>query len=74
MANATISVNAALKARLAEMASETGQQVDEFVGSLLRRIADADLRFERGVPVLPRRPGAPTVTAEDVDRLLDDDL
>lgn len=74
MPNATISVDTALKARLAEMASQTGQQVDEFVEALLRRIADADLRFERGVPVLPRRPGAPTVTAEDVDRLLDDDL
>jgi hypothetical protein len=69
MSNATINVDAALKARLAEMASQTGQQVDEFVGALLRRIADADVRFERGVPVLPRRPGAPTVTVEDVDRL-----
>ena len=74
MANATISVDAALKARLADLASQTGQQVDEFVEALLRRIADADVRFERGVPVLPRRPGSPTVTVEDVDRILDGDV
>jgi hypothetical protein len=29
------------------------------------------VRFERGVPVLPRRPGAPVLKVEDVDRLLD---
>ena len=74
MPNATISVDATLKARLADLASQTGQQVDEFVEALLRRIADADVRFERGVPVLPRRPGAPTVTVEDVDRILDGDV
>jgi hypothetical protein len=74
MANATISVDATLKARLADLAGQTGQQVDEFVEALLRRIADADVRFERGVPVLPRRPGAPTVTVEDVDRILDGDV
>ncbi len=32
------------------------------------------MEFEKGVPVLPRRPGAPTVTVEDVDRLSEDDL
>jgi hypothetical protein len=73
MPNATITVDASLKARLADLASQTGQQVDEFVEALLRRIAEADVRFERGVPVFPRRPGAPTLTVEDVDRLSDGD-
>lgn len=65
----TIAVDAALKARLAELARQAGQDLDVFVEGLLRRVADADLRFERGVPTFPRRPGAPTMTVEDVDRL-----
>ena len=59
MPNATITVDAALKERLADLAGQTGQRVDEFVEALLRRIADADVRFERGVPVFPRRPELP---------------
>jgi hypothetical protein len=38
---------------------------------LLRRLAEADVRFDRGVPVFPPRPGAPVLTVEDVDRLAD---
>jgi hypothetical protein len=71
MPDATITVDAALKERLSALASQTGQRVDEFVEALLRRVAEADVRFERGVPVFPRRPGAPTLTVEDVDRLAD---
>jgi hypothetical protein len=71
MADATITVDAALKERLSDLASKTGQRVDEFVEALLRRVAEADVRFERGVPVFPRRPGAPKLTVEDVDRLAD---
>lgn len=71
MPNATITVDAALKERLADLAGQTGQPVDAFVEALLRRIAEADVRFERGVPVFPRRPGAPTLTVEEVDRLAD---
>jgi len=69
--NATITVDAALKERRAELASQSGQRVDEFVEALFRRIANADVRFDRGVPVFPRRPGAPTLSVEDVDRLAD---
>lgn len=65
----TIAVDAALKARLTELAQQAGQDVDGFVEGLLRRVADADLRFDRGVPTFPRRPGAPTLTVDDVDRL-----
>ena len=66
----TITLDSTLKARLAELARQAGQEVDEFVEALLRRVADADVRFERGVPAFPRRPGAPTLTVEDVDRLV----
>ncbi len=71
MPNATITVDAALKERLADLANQSGQRVDEFVGALLRRIADADIRFDRGVPVFLRRPGVPALSVEDVDRLAD---
>ena len=71
MPNASITVDAALKQRLADIAGKTGQSVDEFVDALLRRIASTDVDFDRGVPVFPRRPGAPTLTVEDVDRLAD---
>ena len=71
MANATITLDPALKERLAALARQTGQSVDVFVEALLRRIADADVQFDRGVPVFPRRPKAPTVSTEDVNRLAD---
>lgn len=69
MPTATITVDEGLKARLTDLASQTGQRVDDFVEALLRRVADADIRFERGVPVFPPRPGAPMLMVEDVDRL-----
>lgn len=76
MPNATINVDAALKERLAALAGQTGQRVDEFVEALLRRVADAAVRFEKGVcragvPVFPPRPGAPKLLTEDVNRLAD---
>ena len=71
MPNATITVDAALKERLADLASQSGQRVDEFVEALLRRIANADIRFDQGVPVFPQRSGAPALSVEDVNRLAD---
>jgi hypothetical protein len=68
---ATITVDAALKERLSDLARQTGQPVDVFAATLLRRIAEADVRLERGVPVFQRRPGAPVLTVGDVDRLAD---
>jgi hypothetical protein len=73
MPTATIIVDEALKARLADLANQTGQGVDDFVEALLRRVADADVRFDRGVPIFPPRPGAPVLTVEDVDRLANGD-
>lgn len=67
----TITLDSALKVRLANLASQTGQPVDAFVEALLQRVAEADVRFDRGVPVFRPRPGAPVLTVEDVDRLAD---
>ena len=69
MANATITVDAGLKERLANLASESGQPVDAFIETLLRRFAGLDVRVELVVPVFPPRPQAPTLTVDDVDRL-----
>jgi hypothetical protein len=69
MPTATITLDAALKERLEDLASQTGQKVDDFVEALLRRIAEADIRFDRGGPVFRPRPGAPVLTVENVDRL-----
>jgi len=69
MPTATITVDADLKARLTELAARAGQPVDAFASALLRRVADADIRFDRGVPSFPPRPSAPTLTVEDVDRM-----
>jgi hypothetical protein len=69
MATTTITVDSKLKARLEDLARQAGQEVDEFVGGLLRRVAFSDVRFEHGVPTFPRRPGAPTLSVDDVDRL-----
>jgi hypothetical protein len=73
MPTATITVDSTVKARLADLADQTGQNVDEFVEALLRRIADADIHFDRGVPVFPPQPGAPVLTVEDVDRIANRD-
>jgi hypothetical protein len=69
MPKATITLDVVLKDRLADLANQTGQGVDDFVQAFLSRIADADIRFDRGVPLFPQRPGAPLLTAEDVDRI-----
>lgn len=73
MPTATITVDAALKARLTDLANQMGQGVDDFVEALLRRVADVDIRFDRRVPVFPPRPGAPRLSVEDVDRLANGD-
>ena len=66
---ATIVVGAVLKQRLAALARETGQSVDEFAAALLRRFAESDVRFERSVPTFPVRRNAPMFRADEVERL-----
>jgi hypothetical protein len=46
MPTTIITVDADIKSRLADLAREAGQEVDEFTDALLRRVADADVRFE----------------------------
>lgn len=67
---ASITIDATLKARLVELASQAGVDVDAFAERLLRQLAETEVEFERGVPVFPRRPGARVVTVEDVNKLL----
>jgi hypothetical protein len=69
MPTATITLDSTLKDRLEDLAGQAGQKVDDFVEALLRRIAEADVRFDRGVPVFRPRPGAPILTVKDVDGL-----
>ncbi len=69
MPTATITLDATLKDRLADLATEAGQRVDDFVEALLQRVAEADVRFDRGIPVFRPRPGAPILSVEDVNRL-----
>ena len=59
MANATISLDAGLKARLADLASQTGQHVDEFVEGLLRRIAKPMCGSSGACLCSPAGPGRP---------------
>jgi len=73
MPRATINLDEALKARLTDLANQAGQGIDEFVEAFLRRVADADIRFDRGVPMFPPRLGAPVLTLEEVDRLANGD-
>jgi hypothetical protein len=73
MSTTTITIDANLKARLTDLASQTGQGVDDFVGALLRRMAEADIHFDQGVPVFQPRPGAPVLTVQEVDRLANGD-
>ena len=72
MPTESISIDATLKARLADLATQAGQPLDAFIEAWLWRLADLDVRFDRGVPVFPRRPGAPVLTVRDVDRLASD--
>ena len=69
MPTATITLDATLKDRVAGLAAQAGQKVDDFVEALLQRVAESDVRFDRGVPVFRPRSGAPILTVEDVDRI-----
>jgi antitoxin component of RelBE/YafQ-DinJ toxin-antitoxin module len=71
MAVSIIRIDADFKERICNLAAEAGLEVDEFVTALLRRIAEGNIRLDRGVPVFPRRSGAHVLTVADVDRLAD---
>jgi hypothetical protein len=69
----TITLDETLAVRVAALAGEAGQSVDEFVERLLRGLVDGDVHIEDGLPVLRMPAGAPPLTVEDVDRLLHGD-
>jgi hypothetical protein len=69
----TITLDEALGARVAVLAAEAGQSVEEFVERLLRGLVDGDVHIEDGLPVFRMPPGAPPLTVEEVDRLLHGD-
>jgi hypothetical protein len=69
----TITLDETLAARVATLAAEAGQTVDEFVERLLRGLVDSDVHIEDGLPIFRMPAGAPPLTVEEVDRLLHGD-
>ena len=69
----TITIDETLAARVAALANEAGQTVDQFVEQLLRGLVDGDVHIEDGLPIFRMPPNAPRLTVEDVDRLLHGD-
>jgi hypothetical protein len=69
----TITLNDHLAAKVAGLAAEAGQPVDQFVERLLQGLVDADVELKEGIPVLRMPPGAPILTSAEVDRLLHSD-
>lgn len=49
----------------------TGQVLSELARKALE--PSGKIRVRNGVPLLPHRPGAPVMTVEDVERLLDEE-
>ena len=70
----SITLNDRLAERVAVLAAEAGQPVDAFVERVLQGLVDADIEIRDGIPVFRMPPDAPTLTSEDVDRLLHSDL
>lgn len=69
----TITLDETLAARVATLAAEAGQTVEEFVEQLLRGLVDGDVHIEDGLPIFRMPPDAPPLTVEEVDRLLHGD-
>lgn len=70
----TINLNDRLAAKIAALAAQVGQPVDEFVERLLQGLVDADIEIRDGIPLLRMPPNASTLTNADVDRLLHNDV
>jgi hypothetical protein len=61
----------AVKERAAMQNKTAGQLVSEMMREAL--CPSRKYRIRNGVPVIPRRPGAPLMTLEDVKRLQEDE-
>lgn len=70
----TITLNDRLAQRIAALAAEVGQPVEEFVEHILQGLVDADIEIRDGIPVFRMPADAPVLTSADVDRLLHSDL
>lgn len=70
----SITLNDSLAERVATLAAEAGQPVDVFIEHLLQGLVDADIELRDGIPLFRMPAGAPVLTSEDVDRLLNHDL
>ena len=69
----TITLNDHLAAKVAGLAADASQPVDQFIERLLQGLVDADIELKEGIPVFRMPPGAPVLTTADVDRLLHND-
>jgi Bacterial antitoxin of type II TA system, VapB len=58
-----------------ELAGMQKKTTGQILSALARKALEPDpaIRVRNGVPLLPHRPGAPRMTVEDVERLLDEE-
>lgn len=72
----TLEIDDELLLTIKEIAQQRRTTAGSVVSSLLREALQPksfNLEYRNGVPLLPRRPNGPVVTAELVNRLLDED-
>ncbi|MBI3048948.1 MAG: ribbon-helix-helix protein, CopG family [Acidobacteria bacterium] len=70
----SIKLDDRLAEKVAALAADAGQPIDAFVERVLQGLVDADIELRDGIPVFRMPPGAPVLTAADVNRLLHSDL
>jgi len=70
----TIKLKDALAEKIAVLAAQAGQPVEEFIERLLQGLVDADIEIRDGIPLFRMPPNSRTLTSADVDRLLHSDL
>jgi hypothetical protein len=70
----SITLNDRLAKKIAALAAEAGQPIDDFVERVLQGLVDADIEIRDGIPVFRMPPDAPILTSADVERLLHSDL
>jgi hypothetical protein len=58
-----------------ELGAVRKKTAGQVLSELARKALEPDpaIRIRNGVPLLPHRPGAPRLTVEDVERLLDEE-
>ena len=72
----TLDIDDEIMLTVKEIAQQRKTTAGSVVSSLLRESLQPKnfkLEYRNGIPVLPRRPQGPVVTAELVNRLLDED-